>query len=147
MDRGLGFGLFSILLVACGGSDDKPAANPDCGTVQAPTQLETKNVSPSPGSSVPNASIVQTFTIVGRHLQISPSFQLPASHTAGKTIPTPSQWTISVSGPDTVYTSEPLTWEKAPAHVEIDASGLMATSDGCVFLLPSPLFEYDITEP
>jgi hypothetical protein len=144
--RALGFGLFSMLLVACGSSDDKPA-DPNCGTEQAPTRVEIKNVSPMFGASVANANIVESFTLVGQHLELSPSFLLPAAHTAGKTVPTPSQWTLSISGADTVYTSEPLSWEKAPAHVEVDPSGLMQAPDHCVYSLQTPIFEYDVTEP
>ena len=146
LNRVFGLGLFSILLVACGGSDDEPAAN--CGTTQSPKLIEIKDVSPALDASVPNASIVQKFTLVGQHLQLKdPSFVLPAAHTAGKTIPTPSQWTLSVSGADTVYTSAPLSWENAPAHVEVESSGLLSTPDGCVWTLPKQIFKYDVTVP
>ena len=115
VNRALGCGLLSIAVVACGGSDDP--AKPNCGTAQAPTPLELKDISPAVDASVMNSDIVQTFTIVDRHLQIDPSFVLPAAHTAGQPIPSPTQWSIGVSGADTVYTSchsagrlRPATW-------------------------------------
>lgn len=147
VSRALGCGLFSIVLLACGGSDGSDTPKTNCGTVQAPTPLELKNVSPAAGASVANSGIVQTFTIVGKRLQISPSFALPAAHTAGQPIPTPTTWTLTLDGDDTVYTSQPMSWTTAPAHVEIDASGLQQTQDGCVFALPKPIFAYDITAP
>lgn len=132
-----------LVAAACGGSDEKPS----CGTEQAPTAIEIKDVSPAVGASVPNAAIVQRFTLVGRLLQITPSFLLPAAHTAGQTVPTPVQWSIAVSGADTVYTSEPISWQNAPAHVEADSNAPLKTSDGCIFALPKQIFEYDVTTP
>jgi len=145
VNRALGCGLLGIALVACGGSDAQPTAN--CGTAQQPMAIEIKDVSPGAGASVKNSAIVQSFTIVGRHLQIESNFGLPAAHTAGQSMPTPMHWAIAASGADTVYTSEPFSWQNAPAHVEIDSAGLLQTSDGCISALPEQLFEYDITAP
>ena len=143
--QALGYGLLAVVVVACGGSDDPVKSN--CGTAQAPVAIELKDVSPALGVTVPNSAIVQTFTIVGRHLQIDPSFGLPAAHTAGQPVPSPTQWSLSVSGADTVYTSMPFNWLMAPAHVEIDSAGLQKTSDGCFLALPKQLFQYDISAP
>jgi len=138
--------LFSIVACACGGSDGDPA-KPNCGTTQAPTALEIADVSPAIGASVPNSGIVQTFTVVGKLLQFPPNLALSAAHTAGQPTPTPTQWQISVDGEDTVYTSEPISWTSAPAHVELDSLNMLKTSDGCVFALPKQMFKYDITQP
>ncbi|HKO47817.1 MAG TPA: hypothetical protein VJV79_08840 [Polyangiaceae bacterium] len=141
----LGCALLGISGLACGGTDDAPAAN--CGTAQAPMAIEIKDVSPAADASLPNSAIVQSFTLVGRHLQIEPSFILPVAHTAGQPVPAQGRWTLAVSGADTVYTSEPLTWTTAPAHVEIHSSGLLQTSDGCILALPKQMFKYDISKP
>ncbi|MET0795439.1 MAG: hypothetical protein ABW061_28230 [Polyangiaceae bacterium] len=141
--RVLGFGLLGLVAVACGGSD---APNANCGTAQQPKAIEIKDVSPAAGASVKNSVIVQSFTIVGQHLQIETNFGLPAAHTAGQSVPTPLKFTIAASGADTVYTSDPFSWQNAPAHVEIDSGGLLETN-GCISALPEKLFEYDVTAP
>jgi hypothetical protein len=146
VNRVLGCGLLAIVIAGCGGSDD--ANKPSCGTADAPMAIELKDISPAAGATVPNSGIVETFTIVGRHLQITPTFALPPAHTAGQPVPAPTQWSIAVSGADTVYTSMPLSWEKAPGHVEADSYGLLeTTSDHCISALPKKIFEYDVTAP
>jgi len=143
MGWALGCGL-SLATAGCGGSDD--ADKPSCGTVQEPVAIELKDISPAAGASVKNSAIVETFTIVGRHLQIPTTFALPAAHTAGQPVPSPTQWSVAVSGADTVYTSEPLSWQNV-GHVELDSYGQLATSDGCILALPAKMFEYDATPP
>ncbi|HEY4103094.1 MAG TPA: hypothetical protein VGM44_04350 [Polyangiaceae bacterium] len=107
-----------------------------------------KDIAPASGSSVPNANIVQTFTIVGQHLDFAPDFALPASHTAGISTPTAIGWTVAVSGADTVFTSEPFSWATAPSHVELDPGGALEdTMTNCVWTLPTPTFSYDVTAP
>jgi hypothetical protein len=124
------------------------AATADCGTVQEPLMLTLKDVKPAPGSSLPNANIVQTFTIVGKLLQLQPSFAFAqAAHTAGGAVPSPVTWTLAASGGDTVYTSQPISWTNAPAHVELNPPGLLETGNGCVSVLPTPTFSYDVTAP
>jgi hypothetical protein len=143
--RGLGFGLLALMALACGASDDP---TPNCGTAQSPMALEVKDVSPAVDASVANSAIVQTFTLVGQHLQLDTHFAKAAdTHTAGETTPKPLSWTLSASGADTVYTSVPFSWQNAPAHVELDTNSLMTTTDGCVFALPKQLFKYDVTAP
>lgn len=150
MDIGVGngalvFGLLALMTVGCGASDEP---KPNCGTQQNPMALEVKDVSPAVDASVKNAGIVQTFTLVGQHLQLDTRFaKTGTAHTAGETTPKPLSWTLAASGADTVYTSEPFSWQNAPAHVELDTNSLMATTDGCVLALPSQLFKYDVTAP
>jgi len=121
-------------------------ATADCGTVQEPLILTLKDVSPAPGSSLANANIVQSFTIVGKLLKIEPKFVRGSAHTAGAPIPPTISWTYGPSGGDTVYTSQPISWTTAPAHVELDPPGLLVTPDGCVSELPAPTFSYDIVQ-
>jgi hypothetical protein len=154
--RFLGCGLLGLVATGCGPGDSDPdkemgpkmgAATADCGTVQEPLVLTLKDVTPAAGSSVPNADIVQSFTIVGKRLQLQPSFAGSAAHTAGSAIPSPLTWTLALSGGDSVYTTVPMSWATAPGHVELIKPELAATDDGCVFALPTPTFSYDITAP
>lgn len=134
----------ALAIWGCSSSDAKPS----CGTASAPDELTIGNVQPARGSSVPNTAIVQSFTLVGRHLELTPNFKLAATHTAGNTTPTLVHWTITLSGADTVYTSEPITWATAPGHVELDPASLLDdTSSGCILTLPTPTFSYDVTAP
>jgi len=154
---GTGFvcGLLGLVAVGCGSpdSDNKQtgpkmgAATADCGTVQEPLVLTLKDVKPAAGNSVANAGIVQSFTIVGKLLKIDPSFAYSAAHTAGGAVPSPVSWTVVGSGSDTVYTTLPMSWTKAPAHVELSPPGLLEGEDGCVSVLPTPTFSYDVTAP
>jgi len=152
---GLGVGLLGLVAVGCGSTDSGSTtpgpkmgkATADCGTVQEPLELTLKDVKPALGSTVPNAGIVQTFTVVGKLLRLDPSFARSGAHTAGAPIPTTTPWTIGASGGDTVYTTLPMTWTTAPGHVELTPPGLLVTADGCVSVLPTPTFSYDITAP
>jgi hypothetical protein len=143
VNRLVGCGLLGLVALACGGSDD-PAAT--CGTAAAPKPIAIKDVSPAYGASVPNSAIVQSFTIVGQHLQLDLGFSLPPAHTAGQSAPAPMRWSITTSGVDMVYTSEPFSWT-ALGHVEVYPSSAFQTSDGCILGLPKPLFQYDVTAP
>ncbi len=142
VSRIVGCGLLGLVALACGGSDDE-----SCGTAAAPKPITIKDVSPAYGASVPNSAIVQSFTIAGQHLQLDLGFSLPPAHTAGQSVPAPMHWSITTSGADTVYTSEPFSWQTAPAHVEVYPSSAFKTADGCILGLPKPLFQYDITAP
>ena len=145
--------LCGLALAGCGSSsssDPGPnmTATADCGSESAPHLLTLSGVSPAVGASVPNSGIVQTFTIDGSHLQILPTFALMAAHTAGHSTPDPVGWTITVSGADMLYTSQPITWQTAPGHVELDPPGLLEDpTTHCVSVLPTPTFSYDVTAP
>jgi hypothetical protein len=145
--------LCGLAAVGCGSSsasDSGPnmTETADCGSESAPKLLKLSGVSPAAGASVPNSAIVQTFTIDGMHLQILPTFALMASHTAGQPTPSPVEWTMTLSGADTLYTSQPVTWQTAPGHVELDPPGLLEdTMTHCVSVLPTPTFSYDVTAP
>ena len=158
--RAVWCGLLAAVLLGCGSTDSgnsggaagagpkMGAATADCGTVQEPLEFTISNVSPALGASVPNTGIVQTFTIVGQYLKIdNGSFALPTAHTAGTPTPSPIVWTYAASGGNTVYTSQPITWQTAPAHVEFVPAGLLVLEDGCVSSFPTPVFNYDITAP
>jgi hypothetical protein len=146
VSRALGFGLLSVVTLACGGSDGDGTPDPSCRTTRAPTTVEIKDVSPAIGASLTNSGIVHTFTIVGRHVTFGLKFDLSAAHTAGQTVPSTVPWTLTFNGADSVYASEPIRWQNAPAHVEVvDSSGLHQDSE-CL-MLPKQMFKYDITEP
>ncbi|HEX3853415.1 MAG TPA: hypothetical protein VHW01_20765 [Polyangiaceae bacterium] len=132
--------------LGCSSSDKNGAS--DCGSAANPMVFEVKDVSPAIGASVPNSNIVQTFTIVGQHLEFGPDFALPALHTAGTSTPNPITWSLAVSGADTVFTSMPISWATAPGHVELDpGSPVEDTTTSCVWTLPTPTFSYDVTAP
>jgi len=152
----VGAGLFGLVATGCGSTDADDRSTPmpkmgkataDCGTVQEPLVLTLADVKPALGSSLANANIVQSFTIVGKLLKIEPSFAFSAKHSAGAAIPPKVSWTLGASGADTVYTTQPISWTSAPAHVELNPPGLLVTTDGCVSVLPTPTFSYDITAP
>jgi hypothetical protein len=145
--------LCGLALTGCGSSspsDTGPnmTATANCGSESEPMLLKLADVAPAAGSSVPNSAIVQTFTILGSHLGITPTFALMAAHTAGQPTPSPVGWAITISGEDTLYTSQPVTWQTAPGHVELDPPGLLEdTTTHCVSVLPTPTFSYDVTAP
>ncbi len=152
----VGCAVLGLVAVGCGSGDDDsdqekepkmgtPTAG--CGTVQEPLVLTLKDVKPAAGTSVPNADIVQTFTIVGKLLELRPAFAAGATHTVGTSVPTALTWTLAASGGDSVYTSQPMSWTSTSGHVELDPPGLLATDDGCVSVLPTPTFSYDVTAP
>jgi hypothetical protein len=139
--------------VACGGSDKNSEPSPkmggataDCGTVQEPLTLTLKDVTPAAGTTVTNQGIVESFTIVGKLLAITPTFAEEPTHTVGHARLSPTPWSYEPSGADMVYTSTPITWENA-GHVELGPPGLLVQSDGCVSILPTPTFSYDVTAP
>ena len=142
-----------LVAVGCGGSDGNSGPSPkmgaataDCGTVQEPLTLTLKDVTPAAGATLANQEIIESFTIVGKLLKIDPTLAQGATHSAGHASPLPIPWTYTPSGSDTVYTSAPITWEKV-GHVELDPPGLLVLSDGCVSILPTPTFNYDVTAP
>lgn len=146
--------LLGLVALGCGSTDSDAgtpqpkmgAATADCGTVQEPLELTIKDVQPAANSTVSNSNIVQSFTIAGKLLKIPPSFAFAAAHTAGASVPAIVRWTYAGSGADTVYTSQPVSWTNA-GHVELNPPGLLVTPDGCVSVLPTPTFSYDVTAP
>lgn len=147
----LGTSLIAWAMAGCGSGSGTETTQPnmtataDCGSITQPKQLTISGLFPAIGSTVPNAGIVETFTIVGKLLQIPPSFYENAPHTAGKSIPETVGWTPTISGSDTVYTSQPISWTTT-AHVELDPP-LLVTTDQCVWTLPTPVFSYNLSTP
>jgi hypothetical protein len=148
------FALLPVLgaaLTACGGSGDDDDAAKD--TPQCPTSgtmtIDLTNVTPDYGSSVPNGAVAHSYQTVGldAHFKDIELVTL-ANHTAGK-IPAfvPTATPVARTGGagfDYVYTFT-LTWPTA-GHVAVaDPALYQSSGDGCVYTLPSPLFEYDIT--
>lgn len=130
----------SLLLAACGTND--PQA--DCPSVSAPGELTLASLSPALGAELPNQSIVHEFSLPNGLLIDSIALSYPAEHSAGA--PNPElQFSYSVGDSTTQYTADPVEWERAPGHVEIEAPLVYQTDVGCAYRLPSPLFSYDIT--
>jgi hypothetical protein len=143
--KSLGFQTLTLALVltACGGEDEAT-----CGTIDEPLLLELTELAPADGSSVPNAGIVQGFTVRGLDALIDEfAFQKSSLHTAGD--PTPATFSITPTGvgDEAVrYDFAPLSWGEAPSHVEIVAAAVYSSGE-CVYALPTPLFRYDVTAP
>ncbi len=141
--------LAALAAVGCGSSDTNSSSSA-CGTQLSPDEFKVSAVSPAIGASVPNSGVVQSFTIDGQLIQVTPTFSPAATHTAGDAMPNPLGWTptVSASGKDTVYTSAPVTWATAPGHVELNIGGLFQNqTSGCVSRFPGPMFSYDVTAP
>jgi hypothetical protein len=135
--------LVPALLFGCSGISD----GVNCASVNAPAELHLTNVAPALGSSVPNDAVVHTFSV-----QDNVAFEdialayLPA-HTAGDPDPALT-FNYKVSADTVDYTAtDPVTWQTAPGHVEIEAPVIYQTPDGCAYQLPTPLFSYDVTAP
>jgi hypothetical protein len=136
--------VLAAALVGCAGDDDDET--PACPGISSPALLELADVTPAPGSTLPNEDIVHAFTVTTPVAFDSIAFALSAAHTAGN--PTPGfTFSLMLEGSGVVYTAEPLTWETAPAHVEFYSPVVYQTPDGCGYKLPSPLFSYDVTAP
>jgi hypothetical protein len=154
MKQGTGQTLFWVLCWAgfcqlgCGSSNASPSPATTCGTIDAPHVVTLTNLQPALGSSVLDANIVHSFTILGFE-QIEPDLgeALP-QHTAGDRSLSPMTWTVTTdANGDFSYASTPITWPIAPGHVELDAVPFVAKGTHCTSKLPSPTFSYDVTLP
>jgi hypothetical protein len=132
--------LFELASIA-GCSSQTESVN--CGGIGAPTELHV-DVTPALGASVPNKDIVHTLTVLDPIGFDSQAIDYTAAHTAGD--PDPAL-VFSLPDANNTLTAAKITWEYAPAHVEFEFPVVYATPDGCGYVLPSPLFAYDITTP
>jgi hypothetical protein len=130
-----------LVLLGCSG-DDGPA----CPGISSPTILELSDVAPAPGTSVVNEAIVHAFTVTSPIAFEDIALRLLDAHTAGAASAEPKFMFASTTD-GTRYTADAISWETAPAHVEIEAPIVYETSEGCGYALPSPLFSYDIIAP
>jgi hypothetical protein len=136
-------------LAAGCGSDDGSSASPDsgvCGTASAPGILKVVNRSPALQASVANQHIVHTFTVLGAPGDYK-SLRLVygEGHTAGVSSPDDPTFKTTISGSDINYQMTIDSWGSAPGHVVLRVKDGFATAQGCNWVFPSPLFEYDIT--
>jgi hypothetical protein len=137
--------LLALATAACG---DAGAADDEnrCANPEEPVVLEVENLMPAYDETVPNQDIVHAFTVpnaTGTFTTLS--FAYPEAHTAGAPGPMPIGFTPTLDGADVTYTFSPVTWAAAE-HVEIVETGEYTDSEIC-FILPRPLFAYDVTEP
>jgi hypothetical protein len=113
-----------------------------CGGVGAPAELHVGNVTPELGSTVVNDAIVHSFSVLDNVAFDDLALSLAPAHTAGASEPALSfEYVLSTT---TDYTASAVTWETAPAHVELDSDAIYRTPDGCAYRLPTPLFSYDL---
>ena len=127
---------------ACSGTSDQSV----CTGVNDPTVLTLSNVSPALGASVPNVSIVHSFSVLNDIAFEDIALTQLASHTAGDATPA-IDFTYTVAAESTDFTSTAVEWSNAPGHVELAAPVVYQTTDGCAYTLPSPLFSYDVNAP
>ena len=142
--------LLAFGLAACGGGGNSPdsGASTDayCGTSTNPGMLTLTGLSPALGSSVPNQHIVHGFTVVNAPAVFTNFTLAPgASHTAGQPTPDSLKLQMTPVGSDLVYQLTIASWAHTPGHVELVASNGYATSKGCVWEFPTPLFSYDVS--
>ena len=123
-----------------------PADPPGCGGIDAPALLDVSDLTPALGASVPNDTIVHSFTVSGPVGFEDIALVYPDAHTAGQPS-TALAFSYTPLGDGAAYAADPVTWETAPAHVEIDAPVVYESDDGCGYALPTPLFSYDVTPP
>jgi hypothetical protein len=140
-----------LALAACSSTSEPGGASSTststCGTVGAPKLLELTDVTPAAGASVPNSGVVHAFTVVaapGLFTSLGLQYVAP-EHTAGAADPSAWKITAKASGADVRYEAGPVSFANAPGHVTIASGQKFATADGCVYALPSPLFDYDVT--
>ncbi len=128
-----------LLLAGCSGSSSDIV----CGGVGAPTELHVGNVTPELGSTVVNDDIVHSFSVLDDIAFDDMALTLAPAHTAGASDPALS-FEYEISTTTTDYTAAAVTWETAPAHVELNSDAIYQTPDGCAYRLPTPLFAYDL---
>lgn len=138
-----------LAVAACSSADSTgttSTSTKSCGTLASPEVLGIKDVVPASGSLVPNESIVHGFTVVAAPglFQTLKLGYLAGKHTAGEADPSAWSFSATTSGKDVRYEATGVKWTKAPGHVAIGAVERFQTTDGCVYSLPEPLFEYDI---
>jgi hypothetical protein len=104
------------------------------------------NLNPALNATVLNRNIVHSFTVVNAPANYY-TFDLVYGdrHTAGVSTPEDPQFQTTVSGSDIKYQMIIDGWSNAPAHVVLGVKSGFDTSQGCTWVFPSPLFEYDIT--
>ncbi len=120
-----------------------------CGTKANPKVLSIVERTPDFGASVPNRSIVHSFTVeTGRapvnywSLSLNP---FSPAHTAGEAKPAGRalDW-VATGSEGWKWTLTPLSWSTAPGHVEVGSASAWHLGEECYFTLPGPIFSYDI---
>lgn len=129
-----------LLLAGCSGS----SSDIICGGAAAPAELHLSGVTPELGSVAANADIVHSFSVLDNVGFEKLMLAYAPAHTAGASDPALS---FQPGAGTNTYTAAAVTWETAPAHVELDSEAIYQTPDGCAYRLPTPLFSYDLDAP
>jgi hypothetical protein len=139
-------------LAACGSASITPPTNNDagangaCGTYDNPGILKLTGLSPAIGTTVVNQGIVHGFVVENAPAIFDHfTFVYGDAHSAGLPSPSDLKFQTTLSGSNLIYQLTVDAWSHAPGHVELEASNGYATSKGCNWVFPSPLFSYDIT--
>ncbi len=157
---GTGAAALAALLGACGGAGDQVATpgggggaggpaggGTPCGTQEAPAVLELAELSPGMGETVAGQPVVHGFRVVrapGAFADMNLLF--PQAHTAGNLVESELGlgFTFRQDGEDIVYEGAPVSWERAPGHVEMRVATTFTTAEGCWYVFPAPLFSYEV---
>lgn len=138
-----GIAVFALALAAVGCGSDDDDGGQICANPDTPVVLEVTNVVPELDSSV-TGPVTHSFTVVNATGTFkSLAFAFGETHTAGTPDPQTMMFTPTASEANMVYDFQPVEWEKA-GHVELVETGEYSDSNGC-FILPQPLFSYDVT--
>lgn len=129
-----------LLLAGCSGS----SSDIICGGAAAPAELHLSGVTPELGAVAANADIVHSFSVLDNVGFEKLMLAYAPAHTAGASDPALS---FQPGAGTNTYTAAAVTWETAPAHVELDSEAIYQTPDGCAYRLPTPLFSYDLDAP
>jgi hypothetical protein len=126
----------------CG--DDAPEES-TCENLETPDLLNVVDVTPAEGTTVANEEIVHAFTVASASGTFSTlTFAYGTNHDAGAPDPQALKFTPMPSEGSMVYTFDPVVWEQ-PGHVELIETGEYSDGERC-YILPRPLFSYDVTE-
>jgi hypothetical protein len=134
--------LFLATLGGCGDSDQSDG----CGTESNPTVLTVADRIPAIDASVANGNILHSFTVKEAPITFSSITLglLAPKHTAGDATPSSLTWTAASSGKDLVWSTTVESWSTTPGHVEMVPAKGWKSDSGCYYVLPSPLFSYDV---
>jgi hypothetical protein len=142
-------GNFHLVLAIClgvqGCGESEAPEQTTCENLEAPDLLSLADVTPAEGSSVANRDVVHAFTVVGASAMFSTlTLAYTTNHDAGAPDPLALKFTPMPAGENIVYSFEPVTWEEA-GHVELIETSEYSDGKRC-YILPRPLFSYDVTE-
>jgi hypothetical protein len=148
--------LLLVLVTACDssdpGNDEDPGASgddtsADCASADDPAELTISDVTPAPGSTVPNVDVVHRFVIADSPGLFSDLLlAVEPGHTAGTFDSEMPEFTVVPRGDDLEYSLPSLQWDSL-GHVQMSIAGVFVDGGGCHYTFPPRIFDYDLREP